>query len=53
MDGTEYTVIIYGDANCDGNINILDAVKILNVVKGKMQYKDLLYWLTKYNSDIL
>lgn len=40
MDGTEYTVIIYGDANCDGNINILDAVTVLNKVRAKIELSE-------------
>ena len=34
-DGKNYTVIIYGDTNCDGKINIMDAVTTLNHVKDK------------------
>lgn len=35
IDNKEYTVIIYGDTNCDGAIGIMDAVTSLNHVKGK------------------
>lgn len=40
IDETEYIIIIYGDANCDGNINILDSVTILNKVRGKIELSE-------------
>ena len=35
VNGEPRTIVIYGDTNCDGKINIMDAVTTLNHVKGK------------------
>lgn len=35
IDGQERKIILYGDANCDGKISILDSIKILNYSKQK------------------
>ncbi len=40
IDGTEYTIIIYGDVNGDGKINIIDAVTTLNQVKGRIDLSE-------------
>lgn len=40
MENEEYITIIYGDVDSDGEINILDAVKVLNYLKGKIQLSE-------------
>ena len=53
-DGKNYTVVIYGDTNCDGKINIMDAVSILNHVKGKIELSGASYISAQTrNSDTL
>ena len=37
INGEARTIVIYGDTNCDGKINIMDAVTTLNHVKGKAE----------------
>ncbi len=53
-DGKNYTIVIYGDTNCDGKINIMDAVSILNHVKGKIELSGASYISAQTrNSDTL
>ena len=41
VDGTDYTVIIYGDGNKDGKISILDTSTVISAIRGKKQLDDV------------
>lgn len=53
-DEEKCTIVIYGDTNCDGKINITDAVTTLNHVKGKIELTGARYIAaqTRNNSEL-
>ena len=51
IDGEPRTIVIYGDTNCDGKINIMDAVTSLNHVKGKSTLKDAAFAAADLNNN--
>ena len=53
VDGKIKTIVIYGDTNSDGKINILDAVNVLNHIKGIVVLTAAQYEATKKQENEL
>ncbi len=51
VNGEPRTIVIYGDTNCDGKINIMDAVTVLNHVKGKTTLTDAAFAAADLNNN--
>ncbi len=51
VNGEARTIVIYGDVNSDGKINIMDAVTVLNHVKGKTTLTDAQFAAADLNNN--
>ena len=51
VNGEPRTIVIYGDVNSDGKINIMDAVAVLNHVKGKTTLTDAQFAAADLNNN--